>query len=211
MYNFPVLLELFVSWCAAAFLLCCTWLPQWKQYSTSCSQWLASLHPPSLLFKLVHSNLIQDVSLHSWTTSIFPVILTHLVDSSLMKKSCIQSGTEWAFFFCSSNCNYFTVELKCSTAFIAWLFADWILIKWISGVSSSCFSSSLCVFTVLLMWSLCVLTRGSPEDGEKATVCASQMRKRLIWLEAFYTLVHPLLKLGQCLFCTCHALSFSSN
>lgn len=46
------------------------------QYKVSCFQWLASSHPTSLLFKLVHSAVVKETSLCCWTTSNFPVILT---------------------------------------------------------------------------------------------------------------------------------------
>lgn len=70
----------FVSRCAAevvVFLRLIWPLPvNTIQYKVSCFQWLASSHPTSLLFKLVHSAVVKETSLCCWTTSNFPVILT---------------------------------------------------------------------------------------------------------------------------------------
>lgn len=73
---FSILLEQTVSWCVAEGSLCLILPVKTIQDNLRCSQWLASSHPPSLLFKLVHSAVVEDVSLFSWTTPILPVIFT---------------------------------------------------------------------------------------------------------------------------------------
>lgn len=104
------LLKQFVLWCAAEVFWCLFWLHplKTKQHNVSCSQWLTYSHPPSFLFKLVQSVVVEKMSLYSWTTPIFPVILT-LRDCPIripykplkihgMNKTCIHSRTERTTF-----------------------------------------------------------------------------------------------------------------
>lgn len=68
----------FWNCCAAEVFQRLIWLPslKTKQYNVSCSLWLTYSHPPLFLFKLVLSVVEEKASLDSWTTPIFPVILT---------------------------------------------------------------------------------------------------------------------------------------
>lgn len=86
LFIFWLLLRLLLfSLCAAEELFVAYLIPSIENYVS----WLASSHPPSHLRRLVHSAVVEELSLFSWTTPIFLWIwhcviarLTHLVHCS---------------------------------------------------------------------------------------------------------------------------------